>query len=186
LSGKKWFSKKFQNTKIKMITKLGNDYRVINPNPSFIDIFDEGEDNDEDGEELIDNISVGSIFLSQNSEKIEIEKESSLIPTIDSLPDYGQRHPDWISYLEGLKSVHTYKNRVDDFILWQHKIIDESDLVARSKLYFTTSAALLNSSGKKRYAPTVFKSWFSMFLKFWALSGKGDLNVLAPIHNCRR
>jgi hypothetical protein len=113
-----------------------------------------------------------------------IHENTNLLPasTIDAIPDNGQNHPDWISFLESFESGKVYKKRVNDFLLWQHHSIkDDSDLLARLKLYFKEYQALKTPSGKKKYAPTAFNIWFGVFLKFWRLTGKGDLALLAPI-----
>jgi hypothetical protein len=85
----------------------------------------------------------------------------------------GRDHPSWIAFLEGFGSKDAYKKRVDDFFQWQASV-DGDDLVAKLIQYFKTQ----HDGG---LAPTTLRSWFSMFVKFWLHSGRGDLKLLAPI-----
>jgi len=47
-------------------------------------------------------------------------------------------------------------------------------------LYFQKSH-LLFTDNNPRYAPTTMRGWLSMFLRYWQLTGKGNLKVLCPI-----
>eukprot|EP01036_Dinobryon_divergens_P033151 gene33151-42874_t len=71
--------------------------------------------------------------------------------------------------------------RVDHFIEWQSQLIDDNDILFRLKTYFQVHHDLRKADGKPHFAPTAFRPWFSMFFKFWKLSGKGDLKSLAPL-----
>ena len=82
---------------------------------------------------------------------------------VAAVADLGQEHPDWKEFLR----TFAYSDRVNHFILWQNLIIDNSDLLARLKVYFQVHHDMLKDNGSPFYAPTCFRSWFSIFLKFW-------------------
>ena len=89
--------------------------------------------------------------------------------------NYGQLHPDWITFLTTFGSAKAYRKRVDHFIFWQSLLIDDRDQLARLKDYFFHHHAIKREDGIPLYAPTAFRSWFSIFSKFWLISGRGDL-----------
>jgi len=100
---------------------------------------------------------------------------------VAAVADSGQEHPDWKEFLRTFPSRKAYSDRVNHFILWQNQIIDNSDLLARLKVYFQVHHDMLKENGSAFYAPTCFRTWFSIFLKFWNFTGKGNLKSLAPL-----
>jgi len=76
--------------------------------------------------------------------------------------------------------------RIGDFLRWQ--LISEvaksvTTLEDKLILYFEENhnAKKVDGSGEGRFAPTTLRGWFSMFVRFWQLTGKGNLHVLVPI-----
>jgi len=116
------------------------------------------------------------IHLSNYSSDSEIEPEENQ-QVLTEFPDYGQKHPDWISHLKGFASAKTYGERIMDFLEWQHFYAGFElglDLLAKLKLYIEKSREETRLVGEKvvlRFAPTVFRGWMSMFMAFWKFSG---------------
>ena len=61
-------------------------------------------------------------------ETLEIENTPA-----EEIINYGQLHPDCITFLSTFGSVKAYRNRVDHLIFWQSEIIDDKDQLARLK-----------------------------------------------------
>ena len=91
------------------------------------------------------------------------------------MADSGQEHPDWTEFLRTFPSRKAYSDRVNHFILWQNQVIDNSDLLARLKVYFQVHHDMLKENGSAFYGFSIF------FLKFWNFTGKGNLKSLAPL-----
>ena len=103
-------------------------------------------------------------------EALELEN----IPA-EEIINYDQLNSDWITFLSTFGSAKAYKKRVDHFIFWQKEIIDDKDQIARLKDYFFHCHAMKREDGIPLYAPTAYRNWFSIFSKFWLMSGRGDL-----------
>ena len=79
----------------------------------------------------------------------------------EEIINYGQLHPDWITFLSTFGSAEAYRKRVDHFIFWQSLLIDDRDQLARLKDYFFYHHAMKRVDGTT-YAPSAFRSWFSI------------------------
>lgn len=89
------------------------------------------------------------------------------------LPDFGQSSANWLSFLKDFKSAAIYEGRLQDF-LWHHVTSRSSDLVASVVNYF-------DCAHDASFAPNTLRSWFSVLMKFWRYSGRGDLKNVCPL-----
>jgi hypothetical protein len=128
---------------------------------------------------------MNELNYSSDDDEVHQEKpEDFLSPITDVnfvLKDYGQNHPDWLSHTKNLMSGGKYSARVLDFLQWQQMKNDfedpEADLLAKLKVYIEechVEEVLDKKLDKmvRRWAPTVFRPWMSMFYAFWKFSGK--------------
>jgi len=106
------------------------------------------------------------------------QDHSELSP--QQLEEYGANSPSWLAFLEGLKSRDTYEKRLYDFLLF-HSANPQNDMTTNLINYFQVSHAKKDEEGDLYHAPTSLRSWFSVFLKFYLHSGRGDLKKDAPI-----
>jgi hypothetical protein len=100
-------------------------------------------------------------------------------------PSYGRA---WESFLEGFKSRPIYEARVADFESFvfektgkQYSDLTGNDAVGYLIDYFDNAHAKEDGEGRKTYAATTLRSWFSVFLKLWSCTGRGDLRQSAQI-----
>jgi len=104
----------------------------------------------------------------------------------NSQVDYGQNNISWKQFIVNKASSSKYVARINDFLHWQldsRVTAGANSLVDKLVLYFQASHLALKDNGsmEARYAPTTLRGWFSMFVRFWQLTGKGNLHVLCPI-----
>jgi hypothetical protein len=94
----------------------------------------------------------------------------------------------WTSFLREFASKIKYERRIENFYAYGDsnnypRDIDGYFLNAEEVLhrYFEFSHLLMNEDNKPRYAPTSLRGWYSIFLKYWIHTGKGNIDTIAPI-----
>ena len=122
-------------------------------------------------------------LLSQ-ADLLEVEE----IPILEDIPasdleDIGQSHEDWLDFIKHFPSGKHYHGRVLHFIEWKMLNIGDDNIFTTLKRYFRfhhDQKKTVDGIERSAYAPTVFRSWFSMFCKFWKVTEMGSLRDLCP------
>ena len=71
---------------------------------------------------------------------------------------------------------------MDDFFLWrEQRIIKSLHLYDDIKIYFNERHNETKLDETLINAPTVYRTWFSMFNKFYFITGRVDLKALLPV-----
>jgi hypothetical protein len=112
------------------------------------------------------------------SENFSLTQQATLSVSTE---DHFQNHPDWLSFLESFQSKEIYKARIQDFFNYQATLIDQFDQLQRLKNYFVEEHNKKNLDQSPKHAATAYRQWFSIFKKFWLLTGRGDLESLCPL-----
>ena len=131
--------------------------------------------------ELSDGVYNGYYFTDEELLDFDTSQTSQPLATSKPLVEFTENHPDWLEFLINFESRDIYKKRIDDFFNWQRLQIDDKDLLGRLKDYFHFFHDKKKEDGSSHYAPTIFRSWFSIFTKFWLMTGRGDLKLQAPV-----
>ena len=101
------------------------------------------------------------------------------------LEEYGQNSPSWQAVMSDFASAKEYKARVIDFLQWfqgcKFNVGNESFLNPANGLetgliqYFYHSRSQRKPTGEPMFCAGTLRGWFSIFLKFWKFTGKGNL-----------
>lgn len=81
----------------------------------------------------------------------------------------------WINSLKEFPSARRYNERINMFLATQR----EGNLPPET-LAFNLSLWFHEMKAKDTGCPTKFRSWFSMFSRFFKFTQKGDLKLLLP------
>jgi len=94
----------------------------------------------------------------------------------------------WDSFLKDFKSKRLYEQRIQDFAAFIFRSTGKKllefecdELIGLLIRYFDFNHGLKNPEGTQKYAGTTLRSWFSIFLKFWRYTGRGNLREQALI-----
>lgn len=93
---------------------------------------------------------------------------------------YGQLTPSWIDAMKGFSSANMYRQRVIFFLqYYDRRKLEFSSIEAALVQYFYDSRNTPKVVGKpeSKYCGTTLRGWFSIFLKFWKFTGKGNLRA---------
>jgi integrase len=92
----------------------------------------------------------------------------------------GQNSKEWSEVLDDFGSKRVYQERLSDFLHFAS--LDYSSATLEMKLvnYFNDAKAQTNPDGSPRYRATTFRSWLSIFTKFWRHCKLKDLKALVP------
>jgi hypothetical protein len=153
-------------------TQVGSMSQIFN-------FFEQSQDMTADGyEELDDQFDDGNEELDDQIDEFDVVD-------ITDLQEDGQSHPDWLEVTSRLKSGEHYKERILHFLKWKKENSDtQITLLESVNNYFKCYHDQTKTVGLEivsHYAPTVFRSWFSIMFKWFKFSGKGDLKKLAPL-----
>jgi hypothetical protein len=123
-----------------------------------------------------------------DNENDEREKENvPMAPKTEFVPlnsgiegEEGQNSKEWSDAMDSFGSRKVYQDRMTDFL--QHAQNDNSERSLEMKLvkYFDDSRQLKNNKGEDRYRATSFRSWHSVFCKFWKFCKFRDLKTEVP------
>jgi hypothetical protein len=127
------------------------------------------------------------LFLLSQDELLESEilEDTPILLDIPAavLEDIGQNNEDWLDFLLHFPSAKGYNSRVLHFLEWKMLNIEGDDIITCLKRYFWhhhDAKKTVEGIEKNVHAPTVFRGWFSMFCKFWKVTGKGNLRDKCP------
>ena len=92
----------------------------------------------------------------------------------------GQNSRKWSEVLDDFGSKRVYEERLADFLHFAS--VDYSSATLEMKLvnYFNDARAQTNPDGSPRYRARTFRSWLSVFSKFWKHCKLKDLKTLVP------
>ena len=92
----------------------------------------------------------------------------------------GQNSREWSEVLDDFGSRRLYEERLSDFL--RFALLDYSSATLEMKLvsYFNDAKMQTNQDGSPRYRATTFRTWLSVFTKFWRHCKFKDLKALVP------
>ena len=89
--------------------------------------------------------------------------------------DIDEENKDWVEFLEDFTSAEVYTLRIKNFKEFINNNNNNNATVTENlNNYFNKHHA------EKKFAPTCYRSWFSIFAKFWLITGNGDLKMILP------
>jgi len=109
--------------------------------------------------------------------------EQIVLCPVEELQNFGQRNQSWLSCMEGFKSASIYNDRIIHFLRWmqanqsQFETRDGVSLEMALDAYFLLMRAQVNAEGKPAHCANTMRCWFSIFLKFWKITGRGNLRT---------
>lgn len=100
---------------------------------------------------------------------------------------YGQNERNWLSFISDLSSKEIYSKRVLDFLLF-HEKSGEVNIERSVEAYFDDAHSAKKEDGNFRFSAPTLSSWFSILVKFWLCTGRGDLNksCVLVFHNLKK
>ena len=92
----------------------------------------------------------------------------------------GQNSEEWSNAMDSFGSRRVYNDRIQNFMAYAKN--DASQITLEMKLlkYFDDARKLKSEKGEDHYRATSFRSWLSVFCKFWKHCKFKDLKSLAP------
>ena len=92
----------------------------------------------------------------------------------------GQNSREWSEVLDDFGSRKLYQERLNDFLRFASLDCSSATLEIKLVNYFNDAKAQTNPDGTPRYRATTFRSWLSVFTKFWRHCKYKDLKALVP------
>lgn len=92
----------------------------------------------------------------------------------------GQNSKEWSEVLDDFGSRRVYQERLDDFLRFANNDFSSATLEMKLANYFNDAREQKNDDGNPRYRATTFRSWLSVFQKFWRHCRFQDLKTLVP------
>ena len=103
------------------------------------------------------------------------------VPLGSNVPgEEGQNSKEWHDAMDSFGSKKMYNERIKHFMVYAN--MDASEITLEMKLikYFDEARKLKNDKGEDRYRATSFRSWLSVFCKFWTFCRGKDLKAAVP------
>ena len=93
-----------------------------------------------------------------------------------------EKHHAWLKFLENFKSTEKYQKRVNNFFHWRSTLESKSDFIHDDlEAYFQMIIDLVDDEGKAIYCATCPRQMFSIFAKYYQMTGRGELKIILPV-----
>ena len=103
------------------------------------------------------------------------------VPLGSTIPgEEGQNSREWHDAMDSFGSKRMYNDRVKHFMAYAFRDASEITLEMKLLKYFNEAKAMKNENGEDRYRATSFRSWLSVFCKFWTFCKNKDLKASTP------
>ena len=125
---------------------------------------------------------LGSGFWDEEEDLPIIEAVQKEFVPLDSdvRGEEGQNSREWSEVLDDFGSRRLYQDRLSDFLHFASMDYSSATLEMKLVNYFIDARAQTNPDGSPRYRATTFRSWLSVFSKFWRHCKFKDLKALVP------
>ena len=117
-----------------------------------------------------------------NEEKPKVEPGPKVFVPLGSLifGEEGQNSREWSDAMDSFGSRKLYEDRLNDFLEAARADHSESTLEMKLVKYFNDARTQKNEKGEDRYRASSFRSWNSVFSKFWKHCKHQDLRQILP------
>ena len=121
-------------------------------------------------------------FSENESETDDTSRKQAPFIALDSgiEGEEGQNSEEWSNAMDSFGSRRVYNDRVQNFMAYAKN--DASQITLEMKLikYFDDARKMKTDKGEDRYRATSFRSWLSVFCKFWKHCKFKELKTLVP------
>ena len=135
---------------------------------------------DSENEDLFSLIDEDEVPIITENDHLFSQFQASRVDEVD----FGQNAIAWKRFINNTSSGKVYSARIYDFLEWvmnkREETSETNDLHVYLIFYFDAEHCEVKGDLTPRYGPTTLRGWFSMFMRFWQLSGKGHLRTLCP------